>query len=105
MSDLWFVFVCVVFGGGGGVYVCLRPGTGPGGCLSAFWVREERGATVSVPGGESPSLWLESGASGLTSSECPVLGSMSKAGDESHRRALLVGKEFCKERLERWLLR
>lgn len=83
----------------------LRPGTGPGGCLSAFWGKKgKRSYCVGTWWGE-PSLWLENGASGLTRSECPVLGSMSKAGDESHRRALLVGKEFCKERLERWLLR
>lgn len=59
---------------------------------------------VSVPGGESPSLWLRSSAACLTRSECPVLGSMSKVGAESSRHALLVGKEFWKERSERWLL-
>lgn len=68
--------------------------------MSAFWDKKgKRSSNVHASWGK-PSLRLRSSAS-LTGSECPVLGLMSKVGDESHRRALLVGKEFCKER---WLL-
>lgn len=75
-----------------------RAGKGPGERPSAFWGKKgKRHCGVSIWQGDRFSR-LGSSESCIPRSECLVLGSIAQVGEESHWRALLVGKEFCEIR-------